>query len=88
MGGDINPTEINAIAKYIKQKYRTIKIGWYTGRTTISRQIDIKFFNYIKVGPYIKHLGPINSKTTNQKMYRVENESILNDITNKFWKNN
>ncbi len=88
MGGDINPTEINAIAKYIKQKYRTIKIGWYTGRTTISRQIDIKFFNYIKVGPYIKHLGPINSKTTNQKMYRVENESILNDITNRFWKNN
>ena len=39
----------------------------------------------IKLGPYIEELGPLNSKTTNQRFYKV-NEKELIDITNLFWK--
>lgn len=46
----------------------------------------------IKLGPYIEELGPLTSKTTNQRMYKViynhyEDGTAgyeLNDITHKF----
>ena len=41
----------------------------------------------IKLGPYIEELGPLNSKTTNQRFYKIE-EGKLVDITNLFWKSN
>ena len=28
-----------------------------------------QIFDYIKVGPYVEELGPLTSKTTNQKLY-------------------
>ena len=43
----------------------------------------------MKLGPYIKDKGPLNSKTTNQIMLRIDNscgKPITTDITSKFWK--
>ena len=56
--------------------------------------INLSNFNYVKLGPYIEELGPLNSKTTNQRFYKVESVGYedgttgyeLNDITYKFWK--
>ena len=83
MGGDASRSDLNALAKYVKENY-DIKTAWYSGRSVISPDIDICNFDYIKVGPYMEKYGPLNVRTTNQVMYKVENGELI-DITNKFW---
>ena len=94
MGGDINPNEINFLAKVIKSNKPELKVAWYSGRQELSKDIDLGNFDYIKLGPYIEELGPLNHKTTNQRMYRIVLDHYddgtsgyeLEDITHKFWK--
>ncbi len=87
MGGDAEPAEVNRLAMYIRDRYAGFKIGWYTGRTLISPLIDTENFDYIKVGPYIAHLGPLKSPTTNQRLYLVNHsEHRLEDVTGWFQK--
>ena len=84
MGGDSNPLEVDTLAHFIKINY-PIKTAWYSGRQELSKGINLNNFNFIKLGPYIEDLGPLNSKTTNQRFYKIE-EGELVDITNLFWK--
>ena len=84
MGGDREPNSINLLAKYIKHTYNNLKFAWYSGRE-YNNNINLKYFDYLKFGPYIKKYGPINKETTNQRMYKIQN-SKLNDITSRFWK--
>ena len=84
MGGDSNPLEVDALTHFIKINY-PIKTAWYSGRQELSKDINLNNFNFIKLGPYIEDLGPLNSKTTNQRFYKIE-EGKLVDITNLFWK--
>ena len=42
-------------------------------------------FDYVKVGEYKKEFGPLNSPTTNQRLYRMS-EKGKEDITYLFWK--
>ena len=94
MGGDAEPTTVNDLASYVKESYPNIKTAWYSGRQELSKDIEIKNFNAIKLGPYIEELGPLNSTTTNQRFYEVKQVSDvegklyygLDDITYKFWK--
>lgn len=88
MGGDANTKEIDLCAAYVKLN-TDLKVAWYSGRQELSRDINLGNFDYIKLGPYREEFGPLNSKTTNQRMYKVaeKNGSYgLVDITNKFWK--
>ena len=83
MGGDAEPEYINLLAEYIAKHYTPLKVGWYTGRTIVSKAINLSWLDYVKVGPYIKRLGGLKSPTSNQKMYRVIHPSQkLEDITN------
>ena len=84
MGGDSNPLEVDALAQFIKINY-PIKTAWYSGRQELSKDINLNNFNFIKLGPYIEDLGPLNSKTTNQRFYKIEEDKLV-DITNLFWK--
>ena len=91
MGGDSSPKEINDLAKYVKDKY-PISIAWYSGRQELSKDINLDNFDYIKLGPYIKELGPLTSKTTNQRLYQYGKlfsdytiDKCWRDITYKFW---
>ena len=86
MGGDSEPSRINSLARYIKKNHHDLHVGWYSGRTRISRQIEHRHFDYIKIGPYLKHLGGLKEKTTNQRLYKIDNDFELKDITNAFWK--
>ena len=86
MGGDSEPKAINQLAIYIKTHHKNIKVGWYTGRTTLSPDIQLPHFDYIKVGPYIRHLGGLDSRRTNQRMYKVLENNQMEDITSLFWK--
>ena len=83
MGGDSNPEYINILGKTIK--CHKLKSAWYSGRQELSKDINLEFFDFIKLGPYIEELGPLNSKTTNQRFYKIENNKLI-DITYKFQK--
>lgn len=85
MGGDRSPDEINTLAAHIRAHYPNLKIGWYSGREVITIFTEYKNFDYLKFGPYIRKLGPLTSKKTNQRLYRVEG-AMLRDITRMFWK--
>lgn len=86
MGGDANPLEVNDMAAYIKSKNERLKVAWYSGRHEMAEGIDLRNFDFIKLGPYIESQGGLDKRTTNQKFFRVEDDLSLTDITNKFWK--
>ena len=83
MGGDADPKRVNRLAKWVKEEL-DLKVCWYSERDTISDEINLENFDYIKVGRYDEFLGPLNSRTTNQRLYKVI-DSRLFDITNRFW---
>lgn len=95
MGGDANPADINRFAHWVKTQTNLL-VGWYSGRQQLAHEIELSNFNFIKLGPYIAALGPLNSPTTNQRMYEVtvlkETDAdgnpvyALNDITSYFTK--
>jgi anaerobic ribonucleoside-triphosphate reductase activating protein len=82
MGGDATPYDIERLAAFLRQNY-ALKTGWYSGRSCIPDNYAVRHFNYIKLGPYIKHLGGLKSITTNQRFYRVENGDMI-DMTSYF----
>lgn len=89
MGGDANPSEVDNIAQDIKEYYPELKVAWYSGRQELSKEIELKNFNYIKLGPYIKDKGPLNCRTTNQVMLEIDviqGKVFKKDITAKFWR--
>lgn len=87
MGGDREPLEVVHLAKQVKIDFPTLKTAWYSG----SKDSEYRYsFDYIKLGPYIKELGPLTERTTNQRMYMIlpddEDKKQVLDITYKFWK--
>ena len=90
MGGD--PEIVNLLAQVVHKHY--LNVGWYWGGVEIPTNINLANFEYIKIGPYIKELGPLDNPKTNQRMYEIvamedEYGDIFcqpKDITYKFWK--
>lgn len=92
MGGDIEPKRVDALASFVTN-HSQLKVAWYSGRQELSKDIELRNFDYIKLGPYIEEKGPLSSRTTNQRLYKVEpfddivpGDYCLIDITDKFWK--
>ena len=86
MGGDAEPDAVSGLAAYLRNNYPQFRIAWYSGRLRISSAIDKSRFDYIKIGPFIRHLGPLNKPTTNQRLYRINSDGTQEDITARFWK--
>jgi anaerobic ribonucleoside-triphosphate reductase activating protein len=86
MGGDSDPKGVNILAQYIHEEYPQFKVAWYSGKTVISAAVNRADFDYIKIGPFIRHLGPLKSPTTNQRLYRQNDQGEFEDITHRFWK--
>ena len=86
MGGDAEPETVDSLAQYIRKRHPRYRVAWYSGRIRISPRIDRQNFDYIKIGPYIAHLGSLTSQTTNQRLYKVASDGELTDITARFWK--
>ena len=85
MGGDASPADIEQLAEYLhRQTVAPVKVGWYSGKTELSPAIDLDFFEYIKLGPYIEPQGGLKSPATNQRFYRIEN-GVMKDITYRFF---
>lgn len=86
MGGDSSVNDLNDMAMYMKNIHPNLKVAWYSGRTVLSNKINTDYFDYIKIGPYIEHLGPLNSRSTNQRLYKKDENNEWIDITFRFWK--
>lgn len=84
MGGDQDPETINFLGGIIKHNRK--KSAWYSGKSEISKGINLNNFDYIKIGPYIEEKGGLSNSNTNQRFYKVVG-TILEDITYKFRKN-
>ncbi|MCK9160858.1 MAG: anaerobic ribonucleoside-triphosphate reductase activating protein [Bacteroidaceae bacterium] len=86
MGGDSDPFEVQQLAKYLQhQTISPIKVGWYSGKQELPKGLPINDFQFIKLGPYIEKLGALKSKTTNQRLYKINGDEKI-DITSRFWK--
>ncbi len=86
MGGDREPAEVSRLARYIKASFPQLKVGWYSGRDELSREIDLVNFDYIKIGSYQSLAGGLDSPTTNQRLYRIDLREMV-DITHRLIKN-
>lgn len=73
------------LAAHVRSK--GLSAALYSGRKAVEDRI-FKAFDYVKVGPYIETFGPLNSRTTNQRLYKVSHSAdsySVTDITERFW---
>ena len=80
MGEGNDAQDLKDLTLYIRREFPDLKVALYSGREEVEDELyDI--FDYVKIGPYKKEYGPLNKKTTNQRLYKNRV-----DITNKFWR--
>ena len=68
------------LAAHLRRRWPELETALYSGRHDVEEELK-SAFDYVKVGPYIEALGPLNEKTTNQRLYRRGE-----DITPRFWR--
>lgn len=86
MGGDAEPQAVNALAAYAHKSHPELRVAWYSGRQRVPATVRKANFDYIKVGPYLSHLGCLKDRTTNQRLYKRVAGEDFEDITTRFWK--
>ena len=79
LGEGNDPAALLGLARHIKAVHPGVETALYSGRETVEDEI-CEVFDFVKVGPYKAELGPLNERTTNQRMY-YHGE----DITSRFW---
>ncbi len=80
MGEGNDRQRLLELSQFIRTKFPELKLAIYSGRVAVEEDF-YDMFDYVKVGPYIELLGPLNSKTTNQRLYKNRE-----DITYRFWR--
>ena len=70
------------VASHVRSK--GLAAALYSGRKEVE-DIIWASFDYVKVGPYIEAFGPLNSRTTNQRLYHILPDGTREDITFRFW---
>jgi anaerobic ribonucleoside-triphosphate reductase activating protein len=74
-GGEWQPIILTHYLKLAKK--HGFKTCLYTGRDSISDELKDNL-NFLKTGAYQKHLGGLNSLTTNQKFYDLTTNKLIN----------
>ena len=85
MGGDQASEEIDRLARFVKENYKGVSTAWYSGRIEVPDNVDVRNFDYLKLGPYDEQAGPLGERTTNQRFYCVRDGELI-DMTYRFWK--
>ena len=86
MGGDSDPQAVSELSRFLHKEHPQFKVAWYSGRVRFPSHIDKNDFDYVKIGPYLKHLGCLKDSGTNQRLYKRISENNFDDITYRFWK--
>ena len=88
-GGETDFFTLNSLFELIKSY--DLKTCWYTGLNKIPKEIDLRWLDFIKIGPF--EGIPINEESTNQRFFTIKKECKdhkiihlqLEDITNVFF---
>lgn len=80
LGEGSDPDALLHLARHIKSAHPGMETAVYSGREHVEDTF-FEVFDYVKVGPYVESLGPLNKDTTNQRLYYHRQ-----DITSYFWK--
>lgn len=84
MGGDWNLNELKDVLNIIKDN--GLKTCVYSGADNISLFAPLtNLLDYVKIGSYKEEYGGLNSPTTNQRFYMVDNGEYK-DVTSLFWR--
>lgn len=83
---------LSELLEYIKiVKLSKLKTCLYTGLSTddiynsdTKILINNLYLDYIKTGPYIKELGGLQSKNTNQRFFKIKSKDLIIDMTSTF----
>ncbi len=67
------------IAGHLRRRHPGLARAVYSGREEVEEEL-YEAFDYVKVGPYRPECGPLNERTTNQRLYHHRE-----DITARFW---
>lgn len=84
-GNDIDA--LIALVEHLNASHPKIDVALYSGLRHVDDRVW-DFFDYVKTGPYKRSCGPLNAKTTNQRLYRLERgrgRDSAEDITFRFW---
>ena len=88
LGGDWNPSDLTEAilgastglempcALYSGQEYEALRDS-----------MDLRLFKYLKWGAYREDLGGLQSRTTNQQIWRLENGVPVEKLNHYFWRN-
>ncbi len=84
MGGDCDPREVESLTAHVRNlSAGRLKTAWYSGRCNLPEGCDLRHFDFIKLGPYLEQFGGLDSPSTNQRFYRIENGTMV-DMTERF----
>jgi len=86
LGGDSDPLAVQRLAQRVHVVNNILKVAWYSGSASLPQSFDLSSFQYIKLGGYEESLGPLTSRSTNQRFYQLTDQLELVDITYRFWK--
>ena len=53
-------------------------------REELPEGFEAAAFDYVKLGGWVEALGPLTAPTTNQRLYRIEPDGTMEDITKLF----
>ena len=87
VGEELTPAVLDALiaallslARWLRERHPRLERALYSGRTAVPEKDIWDLFDFVKVGPYKAECGPLNQRTTNQRLY-YHGE----DITARFW---
>ena len=66
--------DIDALAELFYHAKRYVKTAWYCGLDEIPKKHlgILEYLDYLKIGSYKENFGPLNSPTTNQRLYHIK----------------
>ena len=79
LGEGKDPAALLTLAAHIRSAHPAMSLALYSGREELEPEVW-DAFDYVKVGPYLPECGPLNERSTNQRLYHHRK-----DITPRFW---
>ena len=88
MGGDWNPSDLT---KSILEASTALEMpcALYSGQEfdILKETLDLRLLKYLKWGAYRKDLGGLQSRITNQQIWRLEDGVPVENLNHYFWRN-
>ena len=87
MGGDWNPYDLNRLILEASTGLE-MPCALYSGQELydLQRDVDLKGLTYLKWGPYIESLGGLQSRTTNQQIWKLKRGVPVENLNHYFWR--